>query len=247
MMSATIPSQWNVLHPLTLVPSAERNETMLTSVTRDQSSRRRALKAASSHKPNQCPYTACNPSASFTRGMVRILCPVVVVASSPPSEQQLAALQRFNSTCCQRHGKPAHLSYAVLGSSWPNDHRQALDALDSLGSMSRSIVSRSSCQAQWAVIFAPHSPRLSGLHWSSRLRSRVLWCIAVSQKSSRPSVSPHRGVSSSNRSRCSKYQPSSERIAQLARLFGSRATLHPSAAVVPIQYSCAYRCSPYCP
>ena len=48
MMSATIPSQWNVLHPLTLVPSAQRNGAILTSVTRDQSSRRRELKAASS-------------------------------------------------------------------------------------------------------------------------------------------------------------------------------------------------------
>ena len=82
-------------------PDAQRNEPMLTSVTRDQSSRRRALKAASSLKPNQYPYTACNPSASYSRGIVRILCPVVVVASSPPSEPQLAALQRFNSTCCQ--------------------------------------------------------------------------------------------------------------------------------------------------
>ena len=76
MMSATTPSQWNVLRPLTLVTSTQRNKTMLRSVTRDQSSRRRALKAASSHKHNQCPYTACNPSASYTRGMVRILCAV---------------------------------------------------------------------------------------------------------------------------------------------------------------------------
>ena len=37
--------------------------TILTSVTQDQSSRRRALKAASSHKPNLYPHTACNPSA----------------------------------------------------------------------------------------------------------------------------------------------------------------------------------------
>ena len=74
MMSATIPSQWNVLRPLTLVPSAQRNETMLTSVTQDQSSRRRALKAASSHKPNQYPYTAGIPSPSYSRGIVRIPC-----------------------------------------------------------------------------------------------------------------------------------------------------------------------------
>ena len=54
MMSATIPSQWNFLQPLTLVPSAQRNKTMLTS-KRDQSSRRRALKAASSHELKQYP------------------------------------------------------------------------------------------------------------------------------------------------------------------------------------------------
>ena len=113
-MSATIPSRRNVLRPLTLVPSAQRKETTLTSVTRDQSSPRRALKAASSHKPNPYPYTACNPSALYSRGTVRILCPVVVVAFSPPSEPQLAALQRFNSTCCQSHAHPAHLRYAVL-------------------------------------------------------------------------------------------------------------------------------------
>ena len=61
MMSATIPSQWNVLHPLMVVPSAQRNETMLTSVRPVVVV---ALKAASSHEPNQYPYTACNPSAS---------------------------------------------------------------------------------------------------------------------------------------------------------------------------------------
>ena len=98
---------------------------------------------------------------------------------------------RFNRRIC------------LLGHSRPNDHHRSLDFhLDSPGSISRSIVSRRSCQAQWAVIFAPHSPRLSGLHWSSRLRPRVLWCIAVSPKSSRPSVSLHRDVSSSDRSRC---------------------------------------------
>ena len=107
MMSATVPSQVNVLHPLTLVSSAQRNETMLTSVTRDQTNRRR--------EPTQYSYTACNPSASYSRGIFRNLCPVVVVASSPPSEPQLAALHRFNSTCCQSHAQPAHLKYAVLG------------------------------------------------------------------------------------------------------------------------------------
>ena len=106
-MFATIPSQWSVVRPLTLVPSAPRNETMLTSVTRDQSSRRRALKAASSHKPNQYPYTVRNPSASYSRCIVRILCPVVVVASSPTFEPQLASLQRLKSTCCQSHDQPA--------------------------------------------------------------------------------------------------------------------------------------------
>ena len=49
---------------------------------RSVQSSRRALNAASSHKPNQDPYTACNPSASYSRGVVCILCPVVVVA--PP-------------------------------------------------------------------------------------------------------------------------------------------------------------------
>ena len=38
MMSATISSQWNVLRQM-LVPSAQRTKTMLTNVTRDQSSR----------------------------------------------------------------------------------------------------------------------------------------------------------------------------------------------------------------
>ena len=129
-----------------------RNETMLTSVTRDQSSRRLALKAASSHKPKQYPYTACNPSALFSRGFVRILCPVVVVASSPSSEPQLAAHSCFESAGCQNHAQPARLRYADLGSSQPNDHHRALDDLDPPGSISRSTVSRRSCPAQWAVI-----------------------------------------------------------------------------------------------
>ena len=51
MMAATLfPSQRNVLSPLTLIPDAQRIKTMLTSVTRDHSSRRRELKVAS-HKP----------------------------------------------------------------------------------------------------------------------------------------------------------------------------------------------------
>ena len=102
---------------------AQRNETMLTSVTRDPSSRRRPQKAASSHEPNPYPYTACKPSALCSRGVVRILCPVVDVASSPPSVPQLPALQRFNSTCCQSHAPPAHLRYAD-----PGDHHRALHA-----------------------------------------------------------------------------------------------------------------------
>ena len=151
-MFATIPSQRSVVRPLTLVPSAQLKETMLTSVTRDQSSRRRALKAASSHKPDQYPYTVCKQSASYFMGFVRIPCPVVVVASSPTFEPQLAALQRLKSTCGQSHAQPTHLRCAVLGPSQPNEHHRALDVrfhLDPPGSISRSTVSRRSCQAQW--------------------------------------------------------------------------------------------------
>ena len=55
------PSQRNVLSPLTLIPGAQRIKTMLTCVTRDQSSRRRELKVAS-HKPE--PYEAWIPKLS---------------------------------------------------------------------------------------------------------------------------------------------------------------------------------------
>ena len=103
--------------------------------------------------------------------------------------------------------------------------------LDPPSSISRSIASGRSCQAQWAEIFAPHSPRLSGLHWPSILCLRVLWCIAVSPKSSRPSVSLHRDDSSSDRSRCCGCQPSLMRIAQLARLPESTATSRPGVVL----------------
>ena len=132
---------------------------MLASVTRDQSSRRRAPKAASSQKPNQ-PYTACNPSASTSRGVVRIPCPVVVAASSPTSKRQLAVLQRFGSKGRHSHAQPARLRYADLCPAWPDDHHSALDArfhLDPSGSISSLTTSRRSRQ----VISAPHLPWLS--------------------------------------------------------------------------------------
>ena len=98
---------------------ASTRDNMLTSVTRDRSSRRRALKAAS-RTPNHYPYTACNPGASDCGGIVRISCPVIVVASSPTFDPQLAALQRFKSTCCQSHAQPAHLRYADLVNRSPH-------------------------------------------------------------------------------------------------------------------------------
>ena len=81
-MSATIPSQWNVLHSLTLVPSA--NKTRQCSLASHDIIpvvvvRLRQLLL----KPIPYPYTA-----SYSRGLVHILCPVVVVASSPPAEPQ---------------------------------------------------------------------------------------------------------------------------------------------------------------
>ena len=244
--SEAVPSQWNVLHPLTLVPSAQRNETTLTSVARDQSSRRRALKAATSHKPNLYPYAACNPSALYSRGIVRIICPVVVVASIPPSEPQLAALQRFNSTCCQSHAQPAHLRYAVLRRSRPNDHHRALDArfhLDPPGSFKTFLSSSMGCDLRTAFTAAVW-PSLA-VETASPMS--FLWCIAVSPKSSRPSVSLHRGVSSSDRSRCCGCQPPSMRIAQLARLPESRAISHPGAVLALNRYGCACQGSPCCP
>ena len=50
MMTATFSVSAECPLPLTLIPGAQRIKTMLTSVTRDQSSRRRELKVAS-HKP----------------------------------------------------------------------------------------------------------------------------------------------------------------------------------------------------
>ena len=97
----------------------------------------------------------CNDSISVEcpppvqpRGTVHVLCPIVVVASSPTSKLQLAALQRFKSTCCQSHAQPPHLRNADLHPSRPNDQHRAIDArfhLDPPGSISRSVVSRRSC------------------------------------------------------------------------------------------------------
>ena len=64
-----------VLSPLPLVPGVQRIRSMPTSVTRDQSSRRRALKSASS-RAQSVSYTACDPSSLY---------PAVVVTSFPPS------------------------------------------------------------------------------------------------------------------------------------------------------------------
>ena len=110
MMSETIPPQWSVLRPLTLVLSAQRNETMLTSVTRDPSSRRRALKAAPS-QPHQCPYTACNPRALHSRGISYLLlsrrCSIL---------SELFSVSNLH-VANQSHAQPVHLRYAVLGLS----------------------------------------------------------------------------------------------------------------------------------
>ena len=65
----------------TLVPSTQRNETTLTSVTRDQSSRRRALKATSSQSPISV-RTRLATKARRTPEVLFLSCPVVVVASS---------------------------------------------------------------------------------------------------------------------------------------------------------------------
>ena len=101
--------------------------------------------------------------------------------------------------------------------SWfsrPNDHHRALDArihLDPPGSISRSIVSRT------------FLVQLNGLRSSHRIHRNCLafigrqdcvpvssvWCVAVSPMSSRPSISLHRDVSSSDRSRCCRCQHSS--------------------------------------
>ena len=127
----------------------------------------------------------------------------------------------------------------IFGHSWPNDHHRALDArfhLDPPGSMSRSRVSRRSRQALCAGILAQQLPRLPGLHWPSRLRPNVLCCVLLSPKSSRPSVSLHHNASSSDRSRCCRYQNSSMRIAQLARLLESRASSRPGAVLALIRH-----------
>ena len=76
-----------------------RNETMLTSVARDQSSRRRALKTASFHKPNLYPYTACNPSASYSTETASP-CPLVY-RSLPKSSRPSVSLHRDVSSSCR--------------------------------------------------------------------------------------------------------------------------------------------------
>ena len=80
-----------------------------------------SVQSSSSAESSFFPSPSCirtrlaTQEASYSRNIVHILCPVVVVASSPPSEPKLAVLQRFNSTCCQSCAQPAHLRYAVLG------------------------------------------------------------------------------------------------------------------------------------
>ena len=230
MVSATIPSQWNVLHRLMLVPSAQRNETVLTSVTRDQSSRRRALKAASFQKPNQYPYTACNPSASYSRDIVRILCPVVVVASSPPSEPQLAALQRLNSTCCKSHTQPALLKYADLGPSRPDDQ---LSTLDSYLESARLDIPLRGFKTFWSnSMGCDLRTAFTTAVWPSLAVETASPCPLVHRSlptSSRPSVSLHRDVSSSDRSRCCMCQTSS--------MTSLRGFLSPEPFHVQVSYS----------
>ena len=119
---------------------------------------------------------------------------------------------RCNSTCHQIDAYPVQLRHAVHRPSGPNDHHRAPRArihLDPPGSTFRPVVSTT-----WHS--PPCSPsRLSGLHRPSRLRPRVLWCIAVFQGSSTRSVFLRRGVLSSDRSRCCLYSPCSVRIASL--------------------------------
>ena len=100
MLSATIRSQRNVLRPLTVVSSAQLD------------TRWRRLLLMS---PYQHPYTSCNPSASYSSGIVRILCAVVVVASSPTSNRQLAVFPRHESMGRQSHAQPTRLRFADLG------------------------------------------------------------------------------------------------------------------------------------
>ena len=129
-MSATSPSQWNVLHPLTLVPSAQRNETMLTSVTRDQSSRRRAMKAASSHKPNQCPAHKLQPK----RVVLQRYCshplssPCCSILSAIRTTTRCSPAFQFDVLPGQRSTSERIEGMLFSARSRPNDHHRALDA-----------------------------------------------------------------------------------------------------------------------
>ena len=126
-MSATIPSQWNVLHPLTPVPSAQRNETMLTSHARSVQSSSCAEGSFFARpiciRTRLATQARCTPEVSFTSSVQSLL-------SHPLRHPNRISLlfQRFNSTCCQSRTQPAHLMYAVLQPRYPNriHHRGCL-------------------------------------------------------------------------------------------------------------------------
>ena len=157
--------------PLTLAPSAQRNEPMLTSVTRDQSSHRRALKAASSRA-----------QSAFVHGLQPQRVVLQRYDSHPLSGRCCSILSairtatrcssEFNSTCHQTGAHPVQLRHAVLRPSRPNDHLRAPRArirLDPPGSAFRLVVSTTSHSPPQSLL------RLTGLHWPSRMRHRVLW------------------------------------------------------------------------
>ena len=175
-MSATIPSQWNVLHPLTLVSQR--------ATKRDSAHQRHARSVKSSSCAEDGFFSQAHSVSAHglqpERVVLQRYCSVlsaIRTATRCSSAFQFDVLPepRAFEACCSR----------LLSSKRPSPALDARFHLDPPGSTSRSTASTRSCQAHRAVIFAPHSPRLSGLHWPSRLRPCVLSCIAVSPKSSK--------------------------------------------------------------
>ena len=110
------------------------------------------------------PICLCTQIATHARRT-----PAVVVASSPPSKLELAAHQRFSSTCLPDRRPSNAFEVCCSWLPWPNDHHRAVGARIRLVPQARLFT------PWFQPPRPPHSPlRLSSLHWLSRLRPRAL-------------------------------------------------------------------------
>ena len=171
---------------------------MLTSVTRDQSSRRRAQKATSSQTQSALAHGSQSKRVVLQRydshplsGRCCSILSAIRTATRCSSE--------FNSTCHQTGAHSLQLKHAVLGPS-----RQTTISASSHppGSARLSVPTRGFNHVAFTTAFTAAADWPS---WPSRMRHRVLWCVAVSKGSSRQSVFLCRGVSSSDHSSCCPY------------------------------------------